>query len=533
MASYLSLSPLGIKAWLCAAFASAAILYTAAALWAAGGKGPAWARCAPLILMLAALVPIGAFELLVLFASQAVTIIAGVTLAGLVRRRRAAAAAIAAGEALNGPARHTLRFSLGDLLGWLAVAAAVLAILRHAPSGPVWSVQTIASGGASPMLGGLGLALGAVALVANWLVWACARRWKRFAGREGRSELSWSGRVGRGAAVALAFLMLIPLADLYRALLPPPVPPVVTLPVPNGFDRLTKLGNSFNWSAIPTQDVEAASEAACQQFVKDNAATFAQLQVDLQLPSLVPLSYDPNIMGTLLPAIQSHRNLARAIQARTQALRSQGEFALATESALDTIRLAYAMNRGGLAVHDSVRTGLVDHGRQQLFKDLPKLNAPELARLGDGLVTIRDAGEPLDEIFDRENVWARLSYGWMGRLVRWVERASFVENRTLQTVAHFRQRTDARLQLLIAEAAVRRFRLNTGKLPEELAQLVPDYLPAVPADPFSEGPLVYRRTGDDYLLYSVWINGRDDGGVRPETAPADGGSDYFFDSTAN
>jgi hypothetical protein len=530
MASYFSLS---VQVWLCATFASAAILYTAAALWAAGGKGPACARSAPLILLLAALVPIGAYELLVLFASQAATIIAGVTLAGLVRRRRARVVAIAAGETLVAPARRTLRFSLGDLLGWLAVAAAVLAILRHAATGPAWSVQTVGGGAAIPALVGIGIALGAFAVAVIGVNRACGRRWEKFAGREDRGPSSWPKHIGRAAAIALAVLMFGMLADMYYALLPPPVPPAAILPNPNGFDRLTKLGQSFNWSAIPTQDVEAASEAACQQFVQDNSAAFAQLREDLQVPSQVPLAYDANFMAAYLPALQSHRTLARANFARTRALRSQGEFAQATESSLDTMRMAYATARGGLGVHESVATALVDHGREQLIQDLPKLAAAELARFESELVAVRDSREPLEEIFERERVWGRLSYGWMGRLVAWGEQQTYAENPTLRSVEHFHRRTDARLQLLIAEAAVRRYRLTMGNLPDDLAMLVPEYLTEVPADPFSEGPLVYRRMGDEYLLYSVWINGRDDGGVRPETAPADGSSDYYFDSTVN
>ncbi len=47
-----------------------------------------------------------------------------------------------------------------------------------------------------------------------------------------------------------------------------------------------------------------------------------------------------------------------------------------------------------------------------------------------------------------------------------------------------------------------------------LDDLVPDYLPEVPDDPFGGGPLVYRRTATGYLLYSVGRDQRDDGG-RP------------------
>ena len=41
---------------------------------------------------------------------------------------------------------------------------------------------------------------------------------------------------------------------------------------------------------------------------------------------------------------------------------------------------------------------------------------------------------------------------------------------------------------------------------------MPQYLPAVPLDPFSDKPFIYERRGDGYLLASVGENGVYDGG---------------------
>ncbi|MCD4823439.1 MAG: hypothetical protein K8S55_02440 [Phycisphaerae bacterium] len=57
------------------------------------------------------------------------------------------------------------------------------------------------------------------------------------------------------------------------------------------------------------------------------------------------------------------------------------------------------------------------------------------------------------------------------------------------------------------------FHGEKGRWPTGLGELVPKYLPAVPADCFSQNPLVYRPTKQGYILYSVGINQRDDGGV--------------------
>jgi hypothetical protein len=65
--------------------------------------------------------------------------------------------------------------------------------------------------------------------------------------------------------------------------------------------------------------------------------------------------------------------------------------------------------------------------------------------------------------------------------------------------------------------AATRFRLANGSLPETATALVPDYVPAVPLDPFTtDAPLRTKRTDDGWLIvYSVGPDGEDDGGPLP------------------
>ncbi len=55
--------------------------------------------------------------------------------------------------------------------------------------------------------------------------------------------------------------------------------------------------------------------------------------------------------------------------------------------------------------------------------------------------------------------------------------------------------------------------------PKTLAELAPNYIDAIPHDPFSDDPLLYKSDGDGYLLYSVGMNGRDDGGFGQDNMP--------------
>jgi hypothetical protein len=78
----------------------------------------------------------------------------------------------------------------------------------------------------------------------------------------------------------------------------------------------------------------------------------------------------------------------------------------------------------------------------------------------------------------------------------------------------------AQLECALAGLAAERFRLATGQLPKSLEELVPQYLPGVPNDPFDAIPLHLKTTDDGIVIYSIDDNLIDDGGdvaQRPST----------------
>lgn len=60
-----------------------------------------------------------------------------------------------------------------------------------------------------------------------------------------------------------------------------------------------------------------------------------------------------------------------------------------------------------------------------------------------------------------------------------------------------------------------------GRYPDSLAKLAPTFLTAVPGDLFSEKGLIYKLDASGFLLYSVGVNGADDGGRGYDQPPAD------------
>ena len=74
-------------------------------------------------------------------------------------------------------------------------------------------------------------------------------------------------------------------------------------------------------------------------------------------------------------------------------------------------------------------------------------------------------------------------------------------------------------QMMLAVIVLKRFQLRHGQLPASLEAVVPEFLPTVPYDYMSAKPLCYRLKSDGgYVLYSVGLDGKDDGG-DPSSSP--------------
>lgn len=75
---------------------------------------------------------------------------------------------------------------------------------------------------------------------------------------------------------------------------------------------------------------------------------------------------------------------------------------------------------------------------------------------------------------------------------------------------------EASLAVMRTGIAVERFRNARGAPPVQLTDLTPEYLPAIPRDPFDGNPVRYHRLENGYRVYSVGVNLVDDGGDETE-----------------
>jgi len=218
-------------------------------------------------------------------------------------------------------------------------------------------------------------------------------------------------------------------------------------------------------------------------------------------------------------AIMLYRNLSRSIQAEAEKLHAAGQHDEAARYELALLRLGTTHLRGGLTIHaltgiavDGVAIALLARHRTEYSPSQSQKIMAELAML-------ERFRETPAAIMKRDRAFQTTAWRWRPRLYWAINRLFFGEsfeglaapaNNMLRHL-YLRQHTDE--QLLLADLAIRLFHHDRRRWPVSLDDLVPDYLPDVPKDPYADAPLIYRPGGDGVILYSVGKDGRDDGGV--------------------
>ncbi|MEO8427574.1 MAG: hypothetical protein ABI651_10735 [Verrucomicrobiota bacterium] len=159
-----------------------------------------------------------------------------------------------------------------------------------------------------------------------------------------------------------------------------------------------------------------------------------------------------------------------------------------------------------------------------------RLTASECRDVVEALRVIDAKREPLQDIWPRDEAYSRMIYtGLRERLwYSWFTITGKKEEMRQDLEQAFTQ-SAAYLRLFLCGMAVRAFYLEQGTYPTNLADLVPIYLDAVPLDQFSGKPLHYRKTSQDFLLYSVGPDGIDDGGKPIPLPPAAPKGDLLFE----
>jgi hypothetical protein len=308
------------------------------------------------------------------------------------------------------------------------------------------------------------------------------------------------------SGLLLGGLFLVALGLVVFRPAPPPPPP---LPNPNGYDDFLAaekliVGDTSNFYDIKDEEL--------RNVVQQNRAALQAVREGLKRDCQMPLTYDRNFYSSWLPHLTGLKTLVALLAAEGKLAEHERRTTDAVQSYLDAIRFGQEMSRGGLQVEKLLSLACEVLGLGRLGSLVPTLPPAEYRKLGKALEEIDRKREPWEAVLARERTFTRRTSSLFDLM--WFQifsqKAIRARNRSFEEHA---KRVEADLRLLMTDLAIRQFRGERGVYPNRLAELVPQFLKALPRDPFGTNGFIYHTQTNGFLLYSVGPDGKDDGGT--------------------
>ena len=304
---------------------------------------------------------------------------------------------------------------------------------------------------------------------------------------------------------------------------PPSLPEVG--PAGLAFDRAVKLWEPFDASSLSAHlttygDVESIPAQLRQSSLNEMSDELDELEALLHQPMVVNLTKG----WEELDRVMGSRDAARALTARGICRLAAKQPDQAMQAFLSTIRLGIKARSGGVILSDLIGRSATSTGAAGLYRNRHAVTNATRQQLARDLGQLIEQLEPIAAFFKRDRIWSQ-TLGWHSQLQFIIgDITGTADSFTLDFYQKLRDTEIAELRLLIVELALSSYAADHGGHPESLAALVPDYLPAVPADPLAPDgrALTYVPQEKGYQLYSLGQNGVDDGGAPIPQDPATG-----------
>jgi hypothetical protein len=367
------------------------------------------------------------------------------------------------------------------------------------------------------------------------------------------------GTFRRKRALVCAVLIGLIGIPVCLLLIPERQAPMPPLPNPNGYDeiraavaRMTPL-RSFDPPIRGGSDdtLHAALLADVENNVEALRLARSGLNEECRVPGENTLTYGTNHVIELARI----KALTLAFIAEGELAEREGRLAGAARSYTDAIRLGHAISQGGMLIDALVGIACEAMGINSVKKLVPRLDAQTCRELVGVLEKLESSREPVESVLQQARTHgsryrtAEAKAWQQDRMSARGEPPSGDQNWTWERlvpsfIIDIRQmkaaqertrlkmpRKEVGLRLILLTLAIRAHELEKGTSPTSLAELVPAYLKAVPTDPYSSKPFLYRAQPSGLKPYSVGPDGKDDGGVSIQNwssyAPA---GDVSFDS---
>ena len=263
-------------------------------------------------------------------------------------------------------------------------------------------------------------------------------------------------------------------------------PPAVTLPNTNGYEDLVKAGKMV---AAESGNYDGMNAAQLRELAGRNADTLALARSGFSNECRVPLQFSTNYLNAHLNELASLKRLAQGFIAEGLLADMENRTNDAVQAFLDTIHLGNEAARGGVLIDNLVGIAINAMGTANLETQVPRLDASTCRRAAAALETLDSQGQTLKESIQQESAW-RKAYARLQKRTISVAEARSMQNIDQSYERKFNAEEQKKRQLTI-DLAARAYELDKGHPPTSTADLVPEFLKAVPLDPGTGTDLIY------------------------------------------
>lgn len=277
---------------------------------------------------------------------------------------------------------------------------------------------------------------------------------------------------------------------------------ILPLPSDNAYDEIAELSKRIDPAVDRWEEADADQ---LDGIVAANAPIVTAARELLARPVVVPVMLEDPSGANGLRRLETVTRLGRAMLAAISHARQTGNVEQARSLSIDLIRFARAVSYGGVSFDHMKavayqRAALEELKTQHVAWEASTLRAAEKEIRAAGVAT-----EEVDVIGSRDLYVAAQVQSLVQRVLwkslwRSMARTQIQSIQTQLTKSYREcssQAAEVRLRMML-----RAFELEQGALPEELAELVPEFLPELPGAPAAIG-FVYERTADGYSLQST------------------------------
>lgn len=269
----------------------------------------------------------------------------------------------------------------------------------------------------------------------------------------------------------------------YNAFHLPPPPP---MPNPNGYDDLVDASRML---ALNGDFYASTDPGGLAAIVATNAEALKLARAGLQKQCLMHVDEDYNVSAANL-YVTEMKSLASAFGAEERLAEMQGRAADAAQSDLDIIHLANESFRGGNLFDGLVEISIERRGSDDLHRWVPALDAKTCRQVAMSLEMLDTQRQTMDDMIQQEDYWTRREFPGIRH-----EIARMMQYKEIQKVNEAAEQKfegqQTRTRQLAIDFAVRAYKLDKGRAPATVADLVTNYLENIPMDPVTGTNMVY------------------------------------------